>query len=78
MPDMSTLGRWVLIVGLVIAAMGGIIIIAGRLGLPLGRLPGDIRFKSGNVSCFVPLASSLILSLLLTLLLNILARWLGR
>lgn len=78
MPDLSAIGRWVLIFGLVIAGIGGIVMLAGRLGLPLGRLPGDIRFKSGNVSCFIPLASSIILSLLLTLLLNLLARWMGK
>jgi hypothetical protein len=78
MPDMGSIGRWVLIFGLVIAGIGAIIMLAGRLGLPLGRLPGDIRFESRNISCFIPLATSLVLSLLLTLLLNLLARWVGR
>lgn len=78
MPDISTLGRWILIFGLILSVIGGVILLASRIGLPIGRLPGDIHFESRGVRCFIPLASSLLLSILLTLLLNILARWLGK
>ena len=50
----------------------------GRTGLPLGRLPGDIRIEREGFSCFVPIATSILISLLLTLLLNLVIRWLGR
>jgi hypothetical protein len=78
MVDLGTVGRWLLVLGLAIAALGGLLWVVGRMGLPLGRLPGDLRFQSGGVTCFIPLASSLLLSLLLTLALNLLARWLSR
>jgi hypothetical protein len=77
-PDLTSLGRWILIFGLVLAAIGGAIWFAGRLGMPLGRLPGDLRFGSGSWSCFVPLGTSILVSLLLTVLLNLLVRWLGK
>jgi hypothetical protein len=43
-----------------------------------GRLPGDIHIERDGFSCFIPLATSIILSLLLTLALNILLRFLNR
>jgi hypothetical protein len=42
--------------------------------LPGGRLPGDIAISRGPVSCFIPLATSLLLSIILTVLLNLWAR----
>jgi hypothetical protein len=78
MPDMSSLGRWILVLGLIIAGIGGIIMLAGKIGLPIGRLPGDIRIQSRGLTCFFPLASTLLLSILLTVLLNLIARWLNK
>ena len=77
-PDLSTIGRWVVVLGLGLAVVGGLLWLAGRWGLPLGRLPGDLHFGSGSWSCFVPLGTTILLSLLLTVLLNLLIRWLGK
>ena len=74
MPDLTTLARWLVLAGLVLAGIGGLIWVFNRLGVPLGRLPGDFRFQSGGFTCFIPLASSILLSLLLTLILNLIAR----
>jgi hypothetical protein len=41
-------------------------------------LPGDLRFHTGSFTCFVPLASSILVSIVLTLLLNLIARWMSR
>ncbi|HEY71329.1 MAG TPA: DUF2905 domain-containing protein [Anaerolineae bacterium] len=78
MPDLSTIGRWLLIFGVIVAAAGGLLWLADRLGLPLGRLPGDIRIEREGFSCFVPLASSILISVLLTLAINLIARWFSR
>jgi hypothetical protein len=43
-------------------------------GLGLGRLPGDLHWRRGNTSVYVPLASGLLLSLVATLLLNLFIR----
>ena len=45
-----------------------------RFGIPIGRLPGDIRFQGENVTCLIPIASMISISLLLTLAVNILLR----
>ncbi len=78
MPDPGNLGRWLVIFGLGLAAIGGLVWLLGRSGLPLGRLPGDFRVQAGGFSCLVPLATSLVLSVLLTIALNIILRLLNR
>jgi hypothetical protein len=74
MPQLGTIGRWLLIAGLGLAGIGGLLWLAGRMGLPLGRLPGDFSFEAKGLRCFVPLTTSLLLSLLLTLALSLIAR----
>jgi hypothetical protein len=57
-------GRLLVFVGLVIAALGALMMV----GLPLGRLPGDIVVQRGRGTVYVPIVTSIVLSLLLTLL----------
>jgi hypothetical protein len=57
-------GRALVVIGLVIAAIG----LISMMGFPIGRLPGDFAVKRGNFSFYFPLATSIILSILLTLL----------
>ena len=59
------MGKFLVVVGLVIAAIGA----AVMLGLPLGRLPGDIAVRRGNFSFYFPLTTSIVVSIVLTLLL---------
>ena len=74
MPDTTTLGKWIVLVGLGLALLGGVIWLAGKTGLPLGRLPGDIRIERDGFSFYFPLATSILISIGLTILLNLLAR----
>jgi Protein of unknown function (DUF2905) len=57
-------GRTLVLLGLGIAALGLLIIV----GLPLGRLPGDIYVRRGSFSFYFPLATSIVVSVFLTLL----------
>lgn len=76
--DLSSLGRIIVVLGLLLVVVGGILWAGGRLGLPFGRLPGDIRIERDGFSCYVPIVSMIVLSLVLTLLLNIILRLLNR
>lgn len=58
------MGKVLLLVGVVIAALGVLMM----LGLPLGRLPGDFAVRRGNFAFYFPLTTSILLSILLTLL----------
>ena len=58
------MGKTLVLVGLGIAALGLLVM----LGLPLGRLPGDIQMRRGNFSFYFTLTTSILLSILLTLI----------
>jgi hypothetical protein len=71
-------GKILIIIGILILAAGLGLYILGRLNIPLGRLPGDIQITRNNVTCLIPIATSILLSLLLTIGLNLLLRWLQK
>lgn len=58
------MGKILIIVGLVIAAVGLLI----SMGVPLGRLPGDISYRRDNFSFHFPIVTSIVLSIILTLI----------
>ena len=70
--DSTTVGRIILVVGLLTAALGGYLALGGKL--PFGSLPGDFSWSSGNVSVSVPLMSGIVISILLTVVINIFLR----
>ncbi len=74
---MQDLGRMLVLFGVVLAIIGGVIMLMGRVP-GLGRLPGDITIQRDGLSCFFPLATSIVLSILLTIILNVLLRVLNR
>ena len=59
-----------ILVGLAIAGVGALM----ALGVPLGRLPGDIAVKRDNFSFYFPITTSIILSIILTVILAIFRR----
>lgn len=59
------MGKTLVIIGLAVAAIGAVMM----LGVPLGRLPGDIAVRKGNFSFYFPLTTSIVLSIVVTLLL---------
>ncbi|HEY8531819.1 MAG TPA: DUF2905 domain-containing protein [Limnochorda sp.] len=73
MPELSGLGRTLILFGLILVAVGALIVLAGKLP-GIGRLPGDILVRRGSFTFYMPLATSLIVSLLLTLILNLIFR----
>jgi hypothetical protein len=63
-------GKTLVLIGLGVAALGLVIM----LGVPLGRLPGDIYVKRGSFSFYFPITTSIILSIILTLIFSVLRR----
>jgi len=66
---MAGIGRILLVTGLVLAVVGGLLMLFGRF-----QLPGDLSFRSGGVTVYLPIATSIILSIVLTVALNLLFR----
>lgn len=65
---MPSLGKSLIIIGLIIALIGVVLTLAGRIPW-LGRLPGDIYVKRENFTFYFPLATSIIISVILSLIL---------
>ena len=64
------MGRILIVVGIVLVVVGLLV----SFGVPIGRLPGDMTYRSGNFSFYFPLTTSIIASILLTLLMMFLRR----
>ena len=67
---MGELGRILIVFGIVLVLLGAVFLLSPRVPF-LGRLPGDLLFRRGDTTVFVPLATSLILSLVISILLNL-------
>lgn len=71
---MSDIGRMLVFVGGLILVVGLILILAGKLNLPLGRLPGDIVYQGKHSSFYFPLVTCIVLSLILSLVMYVVNR----
>lgn len=78
--DLQSIGRFLLFIGIGLAALGGVLMLAGRLPFlsKLGNLPGDIRIQGEGFSCLIPIVSMILVSVILTVLLNIVIRLINR
>jgi len=68
---MAELGKTLLGLGFILVALGAAMLLASRFGLPFGRLPGDLhwRSRSGNIQLYFPLATCILLSIFFSLIL---------
>ncbi len=74
---METIARALLTLGGLLIVAGLVVLLASRIGLPLGRLPGDLAWRGRYGAIFVPLGTSLLLSIVLSLLFWVLGRFRG-
>jgi hypothetical protein len=75
---MENIARYLVIGGILLILIGGGVFLASRLGIPLGRLPGDIRLERGSGLFYFPIVTSCVLSIVLTIVLNIIIRFFNR
>ena len=68
MDGLHQIGRFLIIIGIVCAAAGGLFLLSGKVPW-LGRLPGDIIVQKKNFTFYFPLATSILVSVILSLLL---------
>jgi len=72
---MSEVGRIIVILGISLIVIGGVVMLLGRAGLPLGRLPGDIVYKGKNTIFYFPLVTSILLSIVLSIVMYLVGRF---
>ncbi len=65
-------GRILLVVGLLIAAVGLLAILGVRI--PLGHLPGDIRIEGERGGIYIPITTMILISVVLTVVLSFVLR----
>jgi hypothetical protein len=61
-------GKFLVVAGLILAGIGVLFLLSDKVGW-IGRLPGDITLRRGNVTFHFPLATCILISILLSLLL---------
>jgi Protein of unknown function (DUF2905) len=65
----EALGKTLLAVAILLAAVGAILLLLTHLGL--SRLPGDVVIRRKNVTVYAPLGLMILVSVLLTILINL-------
>jgi hypothetical protein len=71
---MVEFGRLLAMLGVALVVIGGIVMLLGRTGLPLGRLPGDFLYRGKNTNFYFPLASCILISVVLSIVLFLIGR----
>ena len=71
---MTDIGRIIMILGISLIVIGGLVMLIGRMGLPLGRLPGDIVYKGKNTTFYFPLATCILLSVVVSVVMYLVRR----
>ncbi len=71
---MGDVGKLLIGLGALLMIIGLLVIAAGRIGLPLGRLPGDIVYRGKNTAVYFPIVTCIVLSVLLSLVFWLLSK----
>ena len=66
---MADVGRLLLVFGVLLVVVGGALMLFGRF-----HLPGDLTFRTGNTTIYIPIATSIVLSIVATIVLNLVFR----
>lgn len=67
MDPLREFGKSLILLGLIVAGLGVVLFLGGRLPLRLGRLPGDIAVAGRRGSFYFPVVTCLLLSVAFTL-----------
>ncbi len=70
--SLESIGKLLIGGAVVLILLGGIFLLLSRFGLD--RLPGDLVFRRGNFTVYVPIGLMVLVSVLGTVLLNIFLR----
>ena len=68
MDPLRELGRALLIFGAVSVVVGAVLYFGVRMGLRLGRLPGDIIHRGEHTTFYFPIVTGLVVSIALSIL----------
>lgn len=72
---MQDVGKLLIYAGIFLLVAGLVVVVVGKSGLPLGRLPGDIVYRGKNSTIYFPLVTCLLLSVILSLIFYVAGRF---
>jgi hypothetical protein len=75
---MDHFARFIILAGVTLIIIGALMVGLGKLNLPLGHLPGDIRIEGQNGSFYIPLTTCILISIVISVLWNIISRFLNK
>jgi membrane associated rhomboid family serine protease len=73
MDGLEPLGRSLIVLGVVLAALGAVFVLGPRLPL-IGHLPGDIVIQREGMTIFIPITSMILISIVASVILGLLGR----
>jgi uncharacterized membrane protein YkgB len=73
MEGFSSLGKMLIIIGVVIVIIGAALLLGPKIPW-IGRLPGDFSYKGKNFTFYFPLGTSILISIVLTLILWLISK----
>jgi uncharacterized membrane protein len=68
MDPLREIGRWLVILGVLLVVLGAVLVTGAKLPFRLGHLPGDIVYVGRHVTFYFPIVTCLVLNLMLTLM----------
>lgn len=74
---MQTLGKILMIGGLLMLVAGVVVYFAGDKLSRLGKLPGDIRIKGDNFSFYFPVTTMILLSVIVSVVIALIRKFLN-
>ncbi|MBL7072548.1 MAG: DUF2905 domain-containing protein [Candidatus Omnitrophica bacterium] len=70
---MQAIGKYLVILGIVLVMIGGIIFFAGKFSC-VWKLPGDVFIKRGGFSFYFPISTCILVSVILSLVLYFISK----
>lgn len=64
----KTVGRVLILIGVFFVIAGVMAMLGERVGIRLGRLPGDLVYRGKNTTIYFPIVTCILLSAVLTLI----------
>ena len=72
---MIQIGKLILGLGVALVVIGAVLMLAGRAGVPMGRLPGDFVYRGKHATVYFPLVTCIVISVVLTLVIYVISRF---
>lgn len=71
---MGDLGKILIYLGGTVVVVGVLLVLLGKTGLPLGRLPGDVVYRGKNTTVYFPIVTCIVLSLVLSVVMYLIQK----